>query len=72
MPLLKSAPVHACCYSRTLAGSFQGVKTILRYMHAYSSCSEITMLLTNQYSKEVNELPITTRETARMLLASVL
>jgi len=43
---------HACCYSRTLAGSFQRVKTILRY--AYLFCSETPMFLPNQYLKEVN------------------
>ena len=34
---------HACCYSRTLVGSFQGVKTILRYTYLF--CSETPMLL---------------------------
>ena len=43
---------HACCYSRTLVGSFQGVKIILRY--AYSFCCKTPMLLQNHFAKEVN------------------
>ena len=44
--------MHAVTVSITLARSFLGVKTILRY--AYSFCSETPMLLSNQYSKEIN------------------
>jgi len=55
---------HACCYSQTLVGSFQGVKIILYY--AYSFYSETPMLLPNQYSKEVKMhygTPVTSHET---------